>query len=523
MSHIEKRSLPAFWAAAAFAASLILFYFTVLSVPTEKTTQASLHPWPDGAEYVDAARSLVEQGSYSIHVAGRSLPPRYPPGYSSLIALAMAAGVAPQRAPYPVNSLAGLLLLGGLFALIVRTFGLWEAGLASLFLATLPAFSILARSPMSDLISALVLLCSLYLLYRHAAGAGISWAMAGSLLLGASLLLRISNALYLPFLLASVWARPNQTRRLVTDTAKLLAAFAVGLLPLLLFHWQVYGSPLATGYGYWLQRGEPDFALRHVPVWAEAFWGEITQQEAGFRTASLYGSGSYFGPAFVVLALLGLGSAVRNRLFWSFGLASAATAFALSCFYYQDFRLALPLLIMAVPWAASGSVFLLRQSWGKSRLLTLPALVLVLCGVVGWPPKRSDTELGDMLRPVSMHFGQVDFDLVRFSEQIDPGRGRLILTNMPPPYVHAVSEGERVIVPIHEEYNYRFNPPNFSFGVRERDELLRDALARGWTVLALLSRHPVEQVSELCPPPPGWEWETQMVDVSSGGVARLTQ
>lgn len=519
---VAKRNIPVFWAAAGFFASLAVFHLTVLRVPTERTTQASLHPWPDGAEYLDGARSLVREGSYTIHVAGRSLPPRYPPGYSSLIAVALEAGAPPLRAPYLVNSVAGLLLLSGLFLLLYRNFGRWEAGLGALLLATLPAFSILARAPMSDLTSALVVLASLWLLYRYATGSATGWVLTGALLLGASPLLRLSNLLYLPFLVAALWARPMAGRRRLSDSSRALAALAVGLLPCLVFNWKVYGSPWATGYGFWLQSSEPDFALHHLFPQFGAFWREVTQRETEVNTAALYGAGSYFGPAFVALALLGAGRIRRDRLFWSFGLAATTTALAVSCYWYQDFRLAFPLLVLAVPLAARGSVFLVSRGYRRNRLLALPAALLVVCAVVGWPPKRSDTELGDMLRPLAMHFGAGDFELVKRSEEIDPSGPRLILTNMSPPFVHALTEGRRVIAPLDETHDYRFNPTKFSYGVKERDELMGRAISGKWTVLALVSRRPIEEVREICPPPPGWKWETVEARGAAGGVARLT-
>ena len=65
------------------AAALAVFVLTQLPLEPYETVYSSLAPWPDAAEYVDGAVHLAEHGRFAIHIAGREMPSRYPPGYLS--------------------------------------------------------------------------------------------------------------------------------------------------------------------------------------------------------------------------------------------------------------------------------------------------------------------------------------------------------------------------------------------------------------------------------------------------------
>jgi hypothetical protein len=65
-------------AVALLLASFCIFYVMVLRIDNDRTYAYDLHPGPDAREYFAAAVSLAEEGTYRIHVAGHSLPSRYP-------------------------------------------------------------------------------------------------------------------------------------------------------------------------------------------------------------------------------------------------------------------------------------------------------------------------------------------------------------------------------------------------------------------------------------------------------------
>ena len=140
---------------------LILFARLVLAVPLSGTWLPDLHPRPDGEEYFAGAMSLAHEGVFTIHVAGRRVPPRYPFGYSLLMVPILWSHVNPISAPFVVNRLVGLALIISLFLWTWRTCGPTAAGVAVLVTVTMPAFVILCRSPMSEVSACAVVLASM--------------------------------------------------------------------------------------------------------------------------------------------------------------------------------------------------------------------------------------------------------------------------------------------------------------------------------------------------------------------------
>lgn len=194
-------------------------------------------PFPDSHEYADAARHLLSGDGYVTTVHdGESRPPRYPPGFSvALLPFAAAGDVLNAAvwsgAVYVLAAVATAWLLGGPVA----------AGLTAALIGTAPFAIESASLLMSDaLVTALTVLVA-GLLRRRLILPAV--ALAGVLPL-----LRLSAGLAVP---AVLLALPPRTLR---RTAALALS---GLVVLAVFQWATFGSPLRTGYDYWL----PDLKL----------------------------------------------------------------------------------------------------------------------------------------------------------------------------------------------------------------------------------------------------------------------
>lgn len=501
---------------------LLVFHLSVIAVAPAQTVGKAAAPWPDGAEYLDAAVSLAHEGTYRIHLAGESHPPRYPFGYSLLIAGAIAAGVEPEAAPHRVNQIAGLGLLGLVAWPLWRRGRHLESGLAILLLATLPAFIILCRSPLSEISSTLLIVGSLWLLAAYAGGGPVRRGAAGAALLGLTACFRLSNVLLLAFLPAAAAARHGlRWRRPATREAAILGtAAAAGLLPLLAYNVATFGDLLASGYGYWAPYWDARraFDSRFLSNNLFYYWRELSEQESTFTTAHLFGHGSYFGPAFAALAL-GSPLALRARpRRWPFAAAGLLYAGAMGFYFFTDARLLFPLMVVAIPVAAIVCVDLWRRP--RRRALALATSCLCAAAVLGWPGAGGRSNTLELLRPASDARPAAAYQVMRQLRRLhDPDPG-LILTELPPPYAHAVLPAGVDVAPLFDDHLFRFNPRVFVYGRDQRRRQIAGALAAGRSVWAVTHARSILDVAD-GPAPAGYVWEIVARDRGGGGIARL--
>lgn len=505
-------------AAVLALAGLLTFGLAVIAVHPNATVGQALAPWTDGPEYLDAAVHLRERGRYRIHVGGEEHPPRYPFGYSVLIAGALLAGTEPVVAPHRVNQIAGLALLALVALPLWRRRRFLEAGLAVLLLATLPAFLILGRSPLSDLSSSVVVLAGVLALFGYARGGRSRQGMLGAALLGIAVCFRTSNLLLLCFVPAAVAARHGARRRALGELARLGLCAAAGLLPVIGHNQATFGDPATSGYDYWIPGG-PGGLLGYQNLVASLpyLWREVTQREVLFTTANLYGGGSYVGPGFVLLALLAPLGIRRDRRFWCFAAAGALSAAGFALFSrYQDARLFFPLLVLAIPLAASGLGGLWRPPEGRRRYaLAVPASLLCLAAVLALPGRGAFSGLPVLLFPPTRAAPAPAFATLTGLAALADAGPRLVLTDMPPPLVHALLGGDRLVAPLLDEHLFRWNPASYVFDGADRRRLLAAALEQGRSVWAATA-DPAIGLAAACPPPAGYLWQ-----VLRPGVARL--
>lgn len=213
---------------------------TLASVLTVRPLSLRQQPFPDAAEYADAARQLAAGNGYVTYVhRNEPHPPRYPPGFSLALAPFAALG-----GPYPSNVQLGPKVFAALYVLAVVGVT-WSIGgpLAAALAAALVGASPFARQAasyvMSDGFAAALTVISVGLVHARApASAPFSGALSGLLVV-----VRLSALLNLAALLIALAGR----RRVLAAGCALPPLLALGL-----FQWQTFGSPFKTGYDYWL-------------------------------------------------------------------------------------------------------------------------------------------------------------------------------------------------------------------------------------------------------------------------------
>jgi hypothetical protein len=224
-------------ATAIFSLVVATVFFSVLVVTPRPLPD---QPFPDAQEVADATRQLVSGNGYVTYVHENVRhPPRYSPGFSLVLAPFAATGD-----DYPSNVQRGATFYAALYVL-AAVIAAWSlkgpaaGALAALSVGISPFAKAEASLIMSDGFAAGVTVFFLALLL-HPTPRRITWV---GLLAGALVGVRLPMVLNLVALLMVLpWAL---RKRLLLSSAPPLAALG-------LFQWLTFGSPLKTGYNYWL-------------------------------------------------------------------------------------------------------------------------------------------------------------------------------------------------------------------------------------------------------------------------------
>ncbi len=500
------------------AGALLFFWSSTGAIPPGATRGWDLQPEPDAAEYFAGAVSLVRGEGYRIHVAGRSLPPRYPPGYSLAQVAAMRVGVNPLDAPFVVNRTAGLFLILVAFTWLYRRGRPDAAGLAALFTATSPAFIVTTRSPLSEPLSALPAVVALCLLYRGLEGRHLPSMAAAGLLLGFSTFFRISNLVMALAFAAATLAGHGPSRDRLRRCLGYLAGLAVGLMPGCLYDWWTFGSPWATGYDLWVPHyasWSNAFTLQALPLNARYYLNELLELKTTATVADLYGEGSYLTSVLAALTALSIWRFRRRSSVRALALCGLLSLLPFLFYAFQDARLIYPqLAVLPLPLAV-GSLGLLRDS--RSPALRIVTGCLLLAQLSIFPGAHGDPDFDRYLRGTRQVARPRLHDLVSYLETVRDAGPVLVLTDLNPPYVYALLSGDRVVVPALDRHDYGWG--SLRFGENERSDWLSRAAAEGRQILLLFRPRDAGATPPVPPLPSGWCWQALFHPPGGGMVA----
>jgi 4-amino-4-deoxy-L-arabinose transferase-like glycosyltransferase len=335
-------------------ALLIVFSRGVLPVGLP---DSGLHPLPDALLYAQGAQSIL-QGHYTATYQGVVQTPRYTPGFSLLLAPAVAVGGLDAAVWVAYAAAVGLAATAALVAW--RVAGPLAAPVAIVLVAYTPVVATFAQLVMTDVANATVGLLALACLLRR----DTRGAVAAGALLGFSAWMRPASAIYL---VAGAAALSN--RRQAPAFVAAAVPFVVGLL---LWQWATWGSPFVTGYQ--AQGASPDgtgslsslFDLRYAFTTALGDAPDIggRAREWGMPNLPVYvlqllgGDGFLLLPAVGCLGVAGLiflaNCNGRRSQVGRFGLASIAlTLLVYAPYFWQSGRfLVLPAALLGIGAAA---------------------------------------------------------------------------------------------------------------------------------------------------------------------------
>lgn len=219
--------------------AVLVTILTLFSVLTVTPRPLADQPYPDAQENADAARQLIAGNGYVTFIYGTEpLPPRYPPGFSLLLSPFAAFGEYPSNVQIGTKVFAAFYVLAAVIA-AGRIGGPLAAALTALLIGLSPFARVAASLVMSDALGAAGTTLFIWLLYRPSK---LSISLAGGLA-GALVAIRLPLAINL---IALMIVLPGKSKlRALAFASPALAAFG-------LYNWVTFGSPLRTGYNYWL-------------------------------------------------------------------------------------------------------------------------------------------------------------------------------------------------------------------------------------------------------------------------------
>src|SRR6266403_492280 len=477
-----------------FVLSLLFYYGAVLRVEFKRTSLLELGPYTDAVEYFAQANSILKEGAPTIQIGYDKLPSRYPPGYPILMIPWLR--FSPHNgilAPFRTNQTIGALLLTGSFMFYFAIGRPLAGGLASLLLATQPAFISFSRSSMSDLSGGAVLALAFALVYL-----GLAWRRrlliyCAAIVLGLSLCIRPQLVFMAPLLVAMALFPANVSwTKWFMHCCLALAVFTVAASPYFILNTLEFGHPLKTGYEFWGLSTKTAFSLHNVPPQVALIWSEITARWDQFRVANLFCTGTYVVPAFIFLSALGLAVIRVRRFEISASLAASVYFVAIVTYTYVEGRFYMPIFFLLVALAVLPAEWALGQALtGRFSIWGIGVMVVFLLSCIGYPsqsgfkPKSGRSQAWDAL-----HDGNGNRKSPRYEAQEEFSRffrdaPGIVLSDIDPPYLNVLLPKPFVAAPIDDHHNYCYSRL-WHYGKVEALRLVQSGLDHATPVYALL-------------------------------------
>jgi len=517
--------------------ALTFYYFGVLRIDYNETTLLDLGPHPDATEYFAQAQSLLKDGLPSIQIGYEKLPSRYPSGYPVLMLpwLKILPEADAVLAPFRTSQTTGLLLLLAVFAFYTYLAMPLTGGFAALLLATLPGFFTFCRSSLSDLsASALIVLAFMF------AYLGLKeerrWKIyLSAVFLGLSLNIRAQALFFAPLLLAmAVLPMKGMRLRWLLHCAAVPVIFLLAASPVLVLTTIQFHSPLKTGYDFWtpyFSEKHLFFLLRYVPRNAGELWRQMTLQPHTYDASNIFGTGTSFVPAFVLLSCVGV---VFMRLNWFLCcafLAGLSSFVASLCFLFgRDERLYLPLLILLIGVAVLPVTWAAKNLFAGKRIIPALGVFIFFVGACLGYPSRSGYNTPGIGRSQAwdaLHFATSLPQSIQFIAQKYFGRRferepGIVLSDIDPVYLNVLLPHGFVAAPIDGKHHYKWSY-TWRYDRPQALALVQRGLTQSLPIYALfVSKREMEEKTSRLPRVDGFDWVLVNDSSAEAAILKLT-
>jgi hypothetical protein len=514
--------------------AITFYYFAVLRIDYSKTVLLNLAPHPDATEYFAQAKALQRDGWPSIQIGYEKLPSRYPFGYPALMLpwLKILPHADDVLAPFRTSQTMGLLLLLAVFAFYVYLAMPLSGGFAALLLATLPGFFTFCRSSLSEVSASLLIVLAFMAAYLGVKEGSRRNIYLAAVFLGLSVNVRLQSLFFAPLLLVMAFMPMTGTRwRWLLHCGAVCVVFVAAAAPVLVFNTIQFGSPLKTGYDFWA----PYFSMknllflpRYIPRNALNLWKQFSLQTHAYDPAHVFGTGTCFVPAFILLVCAGLSFVRFSRFFVCACLAVLSSLAASLCYLFgNDGRFYLPILLLLVALAV------LPVTWAANNMFTgrwtgavLGVFVLLASSCFGYPsrsgynpPAINRFQAWDALHFTTSPTGSIDFVTQRqFAGRLGWQSG-MILSDIDPVYLNALLPPSFAAVPIDGKHYYKWSYI-WRYDRPQALAQVQSALKQSTAVYALfVSDDDATKQQSRLPVIAGYHW--RVLNNSSGGPAIL--
>jgi hypothetical protein len=271
--------------------------------------------------------------------------------------------------------------------------------------------------------------------------------------------------------------------------------------------------------------------LRYIPTNATTLWKELTLQPRGYYAADIFGTGTSFLPAFVVLVCTGLFFIRLNRFVGCAFLAGLSSfAMTLSYVFGGDGRFYLPLLMLLVAIAVLPVRWAAQNIFAGKRLISAATVFILFTGAcLGYPSRSGYNTHGiDRLQAWdALHFAtsprrSIAFLAERhFARQLSRQTG-IVLSDIDPVYLNALLPHSFVAAPIDGKHNYPWSH-TWRYDRPQALALIEHGLQQSLPVYALFtSRNEVARNQSRLPNVPGYEWRTLSNSQRNVAILKLT-
>ena len=517
--------------------ALTFYYFAVLRIDYRETTLLDLGPHPDATEYFAQAKALQRDGWPSIQIGYEKLPSRYPFGYPALMLpwLKILPEADAVLAPFRTSQTMGLLLLLAVFAFYAYLAMPLTGGVAALLLATLPGFFTFCRSSLSEVSASLLIVLAFMFAYL-----GITeerrWKIhLSAVFLGLSLNIRIQSLFFAPLLLAMVVFPIRGVRwRWLLNCAAICVVFVLAASPVLVLNTVQFRSPFKTGYDFWasyLSVQHLFFSFFYIPNNAGMLWQQFTLQPHGYDAANIFGTGTLFVPAFVLLSCAGL---ILIRLSWFVYCAflSGLSSFVVTlCYLFgTDGRLYLPPLILVVAIAVLPITWAANNLFANKRIIAgLSFVVLFAAACLGYPSRSGYNTHGsnrfqawDALHFTTSFRQSIQFVAQRNFAKVLSRQPGIVLSDIDPVYLNALLGPSFVAAPIDGKHHYKWSD-TWHYRRPQALALVEHGLQQSLPVYALFtSQEEAATNQSRLPKIFGCEWRTLNNAQHSAAILTLT-
>jgi hypothetical protein len=518
-------------------AALTFYYFAVLRIDYSKTVLLDLAPHPDATECFAQAKALGRDGWPSIQIGYDKLPSRYPPGYPVLMLpwLKVLPEADAVLAPFRTSQTMGLLLLFAVFVFYAYLAMPLTGGFAVLLLATLPGFFTFCRSSLSEMSASLFIVLAFMFAYLGVKKERRWQIYLSAVLLGLSLNVRIQSLFFAPLLLAmAVLPVAGMRWRWLLHCAAVCIVFVAAASPVLVLNTIEFHSPFKTGYDFWAPYFSDKHLLflpRYIPRNAVNLWSQSTLQPHVYEVANIFGTGTSFVPAFVLLICGGvLFIRITRSLSCAF-LAGVSSLGAALCFLWgRDARFYLPLLILLVAIAVLPVTWAAKNILAGKRIVTALTVLMLFAGACLGYPSRSGYNTPGIDRSQAwdaIHFAtsppqSIELVAQRHLATRLSGQPAIVLSDIDPVYLNALLPRSFVAAPIDGKHHYKWSYI-WRYDRPQALALVERGLEQSLPVYALfVSRDQMTTQQSRLPNVSGYEWRILSDSNDNAAILKLT-